>query len=272
MKLIERHLFLTAIVFLISTSVFSQENGTANTEFIDLKERKDWTFKIAPYAWLAGTSTDVGGESIRQSFNDLSSLTNFGMQLIAQVKYKKWSLSSNLTYAKLGDKINEGPLTIDFNIDQIILDTKIGYTLIDQIDFGDDIIDGWALDVTLGAIYWVNDLNVAVDVPIDLPNYPINVSDKQKWADMVIGTNIRIILSKSVLLGLSSNIGGFGIGDASDLYWDLSYINTFKVSKLLTVSAGYKTFNYKRTDGSGADEVKTRVKTFGPLIGVTFNL
>ncbi len=278
MKLIKT-LLLIAIIF-NCTIIFSQEEeiekeeeiGTANTEFIDQSKRKDWSFKISPYAWLAGTATDVGGEKIRQSFNDLASLTNFGMQLVVQARYKKWSLSSNLTYAKLGDEIQEGPLLIDFGIDQIILDTKLGYTLIDKIDFGDDIIRGWAMEVTIGAIYWVNDVNVDVDTDLNIPGFPININENIQYVDLVFGTNFRIILSKSVLLGLSANIGGFGIGNSSDLYWDLLFVNTFKVSNLLTVTAGYKTFTDKTTSGEGEEEIKTNIKTFGPLLGVTFNL
>ena len=272
---------LLIITFLFSNSIiFSQEKekkeeiGTANTEFIDQKERKPWTFKIAPYAWLAGTSTDVGSEKIRQSFNDLTSLTNFGFQVVMQAKYKKWSLSSNLTYAKLGSQFEESILLIDFEIDQIILDTKLGYTIIDKMDFGDNVIRGWAMDVTLGALYWSNDINVDVDLNSNLPipGFPANIQDKQKWTDLVVGTNFRIIFSKTVSLGVTANIGGFGIGNSSDLYFDFTYVNTFKVSKLLTVVAGYKTFNYKRVDGTGSDELKTNVKTFGPMLGVVINL
>lgn len=276
---IVKYLLIITFIFNLST-IFSQEKdedketGTAETEFIDKEKRKDWTFKLAPYAWLAGTATDVGSDKIRQSFNDLTSLTNFGFQMFAQAKYKKWSLSTNLTYAKLGDEVVEGPLLIDFAIDQIILDTKLGYTLIDKIDFGDDIIRGWAMEATIGAIYWFNDVNVDVDLDsnIDLPNFPININEKLEYVDLVVGTNFRIILSKSVLLGLSANIGGFGIGNSSTLYWDLSFVNTFKVSDLLTVTAGYKTFTDKTESGEGEDKIKTNIKTFGPLIGVSFNL
>lgn len=264
-------LCITLYIFNFS-SLYAQETGTANSEFIDIKNRKDWTFKIAPYAWLAGTATDVGGEKIRQSFNDLTSLTNFGLQAVAQVRYKKWSLNTNLTYAKLGDNVTQGALNIDFNIKQIILDTKLGYTLIDKIDFGDDIIHGWAMDVTVGAIYWFNDIDVNADIPIGLPGFPVNISETLQYVDMVVGTNFRIILSKSVLLGLSANIGGFGIGNSSTLYWDLLFVNTFKVSKLLTVTAGYRTFTDKTTSGQGENEIKTNIKTFGPLLGVAFNL
>ena len=266
---------LSLIIIFNCTAIFSQEDkeetGTANTEFIDIEERKDWSFKIAPYAWLAGTSTDVGGEKIRQSFNDLASLTNFGFQVVAQARYKKWSLSSNLTYAELGSSEEIGPIKVDLNITQVILDSKLGYILIDKIDFGDDIIRGWAMEATVGAIYWVNDINVDIEFPIDLPNPPNQLDEKVTYVDLVFGTNFRIILSKSVLLGLSANVGGFGIGNSSTLYWDFLFVNTFKVSKLMTVTAGYKTFTDKTVSGTGDDEIKTNIKTFGPLLGVAFN-
>jgi hypothetical protein len=41
---------------------------------------EEWGLAITPYAWLAAQSTDVGGQEIRQSFNDLASITNFGFQ------------------------------------------------------------------------------------------------------------------------------------------------------------------------------------------------
>ncbi len=130
------------------------------------------------------------------------------------------------------------------------------------------------MDATIGAIYWNNDIDVNVDTetPIDIPGFPLNINEKLSYVDLVVGTNFRIILSKSVLLGLSANIGGFGIGNSSELYWDLSFVNTFRVSKLLTVTAGYKTFMDKTVSGEGEDEIKTNIKTFGPLLGVTFNL
>jgi len=280
--MIKKIQILTVITcILISNLLYSQEKeekeedlGTANTEFIDQSKRKDWSFKISPYAWLAGTATDVGTEQIRQSFNDLVSLTNVGFQMVVQARYKKWSLSSNLTYAQLGDQIEEGPLLIDFGVDQIILDTKLGYTVIDQIDFGNNVIRGWAMEATIGAIYWSNDVNVDVefDSDLDIPGFPININEKIDYVDLVFGTNFRIILSKSVLLGLSANVGGFGIGNSSDIYWDLLFVNTFKVSKLLTVTAGYKTFTAKTTSGEGEEELKTNIKTFGPLLGISINL
>jgi hypothetical protein len=191
--------------------------GYAESEFTESSERRDWRFKLSPYAWLAGQSTDVNDEQIRQSFNDLTSLTNFGMQLSGIVYYKKWFVSSNFTYAKLGDSKKENFISYNLNIDQIILDNKIGYILIDHLDFDNDaIIDGWAMEVSIGAIYRVNDVTFKFEIPIGdvLPPIKQKLTEYQNWWDPVIGTNFRLILSPTVLLSLSTNLGGFGLGDA----------------------------------------------------------
>ena len=43
-------------------------------------------------------------------------------------------------------------------------------------------------------------------------------------------------------------------------------------SNLVLVTAGYRSFRYKRIDGTGADELKTKVHAYGPFIGVSFVL
>ena len=131
---------------------------------------------------------------------------------------------------------------------------------------------GWAMEATIGAIYWSNIVNLKAD--IDSPGdiiFPINIRDNLTYVDLVVGTNFRVVFSESVLMAISANVGGFGIGNSSILYWDLFFANTFKVSELMTVMAGYKTFTDKTVSGEGVDELTVDVKTFGPIFGVAFN-
>lgn len=245
----------------------------ANTSAQTKKENKDnnLAFELSPYGWLAGMATDVGGERIRQSFNDLASITNTGFQIAGLARYKKWYFHSNFTFANLQGGETLGNSSIDLNIVQLIWDNKIGYLVIDKVDEDDGIIRGWSMETTIGAIYWSNDVTVNLKIG-DLPLPPLEIEQKQNWTDLVVGVNFNIILSKTVNLQLASNIGGFGIGNSSNIYWDIFYANTFRVSKLLSVTAGYKTFNYKREDGVGANTLETKVTTFGPLLGVSFHL
>jgi hypothetical protein len=48
----------------------------------------NWGLAVTPYAWLAANATDVAGAKLRQSFNDLASITNVGFQSRVLARYK----------------------------------------------------------------------------------------------------------------------------------------------------------------------------------------
>ncbi len=257
-------------VFLLTSTISAQDDMTIEDDYENPKS--DWRLIISPYAWLAGQATDVGGEKIRQSFSDLVSMTNIGFQLNTTVMYKDFLFTADGTYANLGANQGDGPLAVNLDIKQYMLDLKLGYLVYSDINYDEkNIVRGWALEVNAGAKYWKND--VVIDYQIIIAGMPIidrSIKEPQSWWDLMIGTKARIFLSKYVLLGISGDIGGFGIGNSSKLSWDFTYVNTFKVSKLISVTAGYRSFKYNRVDGDGEDTLETTVHAFGPLLGISF--
>jgi hypothetical protein len=83
---------LKIVMLLLSLTNFLPAQDSTRIEEDYVSNTDDIRFILSPYAWLAGQATDVGGEKIRQSFNDVASLTNFGFQLNASIWYKKWIL------------------------------------------------------------------------------------------------------------------------------------------------------------------------------------
>ena len=168
----------------------------------------------------------MGGEQLRQSFNDLSSMTNFGFQVITNVMYKKWILTADGTYANLGSQSEEGLFQVDLDIKQYMLDLRLGYLVLSDIDLDDDsgVVRGWAMEVNAGAKYWQNDVGLTYKFDPGQPINPIEgqLGTKQDWWDPMLGVKARIILSRSVLLGLTLSGGGFGIGNASKMSWDFA--------------------------------------------------
>ena len=80
--------FISGILLIISVGgALGQEAARIEGDY-EAKEN-NWRFIVSPYALLASQATDVGGQQLRQSFNDLSSMTNFGFQLVTNVMYKK---------------------------------------------------------------------------------------------------------------------------------------------------------------------------------------
>jgi len=125
--------------------------------------------------------------------------------------------------------------------------------------------------VRAGAKYWENDLTLGYRISIA---DPLVIEDefttKQSWWDPMVGLNAQIYLNRSVVLGLYGSVGGFGIGGGSDISTEFRYTNTFKVSRVLLVTAGFRSFHYNHTDGVGDDALETKVAALGPLLGVSF--
>ncbi len=265
-----RRIAIIIITILLSSTLLMSQD--AQLGYQKSEDMKDWGFGITPYALLAAQSTDVGGEKIRQSFSDLASMTNAGFQIIATARYKKITLSFDGTFATLGGDIEQGPLEIDLIIKQRIFDMKLNYSVYENFEFKENkVINGWAIKLGMGTKYWKN--NVGLDYVLTHNDKILsedNISIPQEWFDLMIGMNAKFILNKNVLLGVGLNIGGFGIGNSSKFAYDFTYINNFKVSKWLSVNAGFRNFRYRRIDGEGADEVETKVNVLGPMLGVTF--
>lgn len=256
-------LFLSLICF--SNISFSQESEAIDSVTI----KKDWSFYAAPYVFFAAQATDVGGEQIRQSFNDLSSLTNSGFQIVTGVRYKRWNAFMDGTFAVLGAEEQSGALDIDFKIIQTILDLRLGYTLIEDLKLKDDVVKGWSMEINAGTTYWRNDLSVDYRISIgDNIIIDDNIEEILRWWDLMVGAKFDFFISKRVFLGVGGSVGGFGIGNSSDFAYNFVYSNTFILKDYFRVSAGFKSLQYSRND----DELETTVKVLGPFVGVVFNL
>lgn len=265
---------LYIFVFLGIFGLMPLSGQVTDLNFNEKKDRKDWSFSLTPYALLASQSTNVGGNRITQSFGELSSLTDAGFQLIAAVRYKRFGLALDGTWARLGKEATQGPLALDVKVKQKILDFKGSYVLYETFQMEDNrVIDGWSLEVLGGAKYWSNDLNV--DYTVFLGQQPVlegTIEEPQDWWDMMLGVRTTISLAPKVLLSSWINFGGFGIGNSSQFAYDFTYLNVFRVSRLMSINAGFRNFRYRRLDGEGDSELETRVNVLGPFLGVSFLL
>ncbi len=259
------------LLILALTPAFGQ---VTDLNFEEKKDRKDWGFSLTPYALLASQSTNVGGNRITQSFGELSSLTDAGFQVIASVRYKRFGLAMDGTWASLGNTAEQGPLLLDVRVKQRILDFRASFVLYETFQMENNrVIDGWSLEALGGAKYWSNDLNV--DYTVFLGQQPVlegRVSEPQSWWDPMVGLRTTISLAPKVLLSSWISFGGFGIGNSSKFAYDFTYLNAFRVSRLITINAGFRNFRYRRVDGEGESELETRVNVLGPFLGVSFFL
>ncbi len=257
------------IIFMSAMGLSAQ---VTNLNFDEEDDRKDWSYSFTIYALLASQSTDVGTTQLRQSFGDLASITNAGFQFIGTVRYKRFGFMLDGTLANLGTSATQGPLELDISVDQKILDFIGSYVIYETFEMEDNrVIDGWSIEALGGAKYWSNDLTVDYSFILgDTPVLEDQITQAQNWWDMMLGVRTTISLSRAVLLGAWFKVGGFGIGDSSKFAWDLTYLNAFRVSRLITINAGFRSFKYRRVDGEGDAELETKVNVLGPFLGVSF--
>jgi len=232
---------------------------------------------------LSISITDVGGEQLRQSFSDLSSLTNAGFQIVAAARYKRLVLSFDGTFATLGsDFSSTGKLVsteIDLTIKQRILDFKLTYMIYDNFEIkGSDVIKGWSVEVGGGGKYWSNDVGINSKITIhkllqDDEIIETSETIPQEWWDLMLGVKTKFVLSDKVNLGVNFNVGGFGIGNSSKFAYDFTYVNNFRVLKWMSINAGFRNFYYSRVDEEGtSEEFTTKVNVLGPVLGVSIIL
>jgi hypothetical protein len=257
------------LMVMLGGAAAAQEREPAE-ESVNRSATDEWSIVLTPYAWLAAQSTDVGGEALRQSFNDLASITNFGAQMRVAARWRWLILSADATIADLQSEQNVGPANVDLDIDQVILDLKFGGKVYDNRRA--DQSGGFALWVAAGGRYWDNTVKTTVTIDPILPGRPPETSllqETQTWWDPVLGLVFHFPVAPKVGFGLRVTGGGFGIGDASDYLWDAETAAVFKLSRRLSLSVGYRQFKYSRTDGEGDEAVDQTVTAFGPAIGLS---
>jgi hypothetical protein len=232
----------------------------------------EWGLALTPYAWFAANSTDVGGRAIRQSFNDIASLTNVGFQCRLLARWR-WALFvADWTYADMQAEQEIGPVLTDIGVSQHILDIKVGGNLYDTRTPVQD--GGVGIWLGAGARYWDNTIDFTITREPVIPGDPVVDAGRtgQAWWDPALGLTMHFPVKPGVGFLIRATGGGFGIGSASDYMWDAEFAAFFKVSARLMVSAGYRQFKYSRKDGTGEDEVKQTVSVIGPAIGLSIGI
>jgi hypothetical protein len=234
---------------------------------------KEWGLAFTPYVFFASQSTDVGSFALRQSFNDLATLTDFGFQGRLTARYRRLLFAVDGTFARLTPDLAIGRTTVDGEILSRILDLKLYWPVFDSRR--PDRTGGVGVWVGLGARYWSDDVSLAITREPVLPGGDPSVEvveTVQSWWDPALALALHFPVTPSVGFSIRATGGGFGVGNASSFMWDGEFTALFRVSRRLLVSAGYRQFRYKRVDGEGDEALSTHVSVIGPLVGLSIGI
>jgi len=220
----------------------------------------EWTFKIAPYLWMATLEGDIGqfglpDIEINAPFKDILKNLDFGAMAVAEAHNGTFGVLSDIMYVKLGADDGASIRNLDVDID-VTSETFTGllageFRLIDA--------EGGSLDVLAGARLW--SVSTDVDITGDLDR---SASDSATWVDPTIGLKSRVDLSPDFFFNAWGMIGGFGI--SSDFAWDAYGGIGYQISESTALVAGYRAISvdYEK------DDFKFDVIEHGPVLGAVF--
>lgn len=232
--------------------------------------QKDWEVSLTPYLWLTNFRTDINGQVVRGNVDQLASITNSALMVIATARWRNWSVSFDGFSSNIGNSRIYGPLEVGVTMDQSILTSRIGYKFLDTRQSG--TVGGTALWAYLGTRKWtITPGNDYTWDPVfgDRPPTTVGFSLTDSWWDALVGTRAHFEVTEIVHFVVRGNIGGFGIDDSSSFTWDLGAYSSFRFWDHVALHAGYQWLSYDRTAGDGLEEVTTKYNMNGLFLGMS---
>lgn len=93
-------------------------------------------------------------------------------------------------------------------------------------------------------------------------------ADGNDWVDPFIGARASTQLSDGVTLALRGDVGGFGLGEASDFTWRADAVLRVKLLDSLGAFIGWQAYGVDQERGSGAGEYTYDLTFSGPYAGL----
>jgi outer membrane protein W len=187
----------------------------------------------------------------------------------------KWGFTFDVVYLDLDEdgefEVTRGKRSYDLDIDPRLgmADFGLTYRLFEQ-RFGEKCKQKLTFEPYGGLRYVYLKQKIDLDVSIigiGLEGQTLGKSED--WVEPFIGGRIIWGLNDKIAINLRFDAGGFGIGSASRLIWNFAAGIDYKLSKKVSLDAGYRILDIDYSRGSGSDKFALDTKIEGPIIGVT---
>ena len=262
-------------VGLICSSAYGQDE-TADDD--------KWQISFTPYFWapeVDAKSTVSGGTAkLNLSFSHI--FDNFGMfGLSGRVEAWKgdWGIFFDGMYVDLeGDFTiavpTPGPgtpiLGIDVDIEDTILDFGVAYKLF-KVPL-DESGNRMLTFAPLGGVRYhkmKQEINLKASGPGPFGPIGATLGGDEEWVEPFVGGELRYDLTKNLAVGARTDFGGFGIGSASKLTWNLIAGIDWQFKENMNLKLGYRVMDIDYSRHSGSSEFGFDGKFQGPMLGLT---
>jgi hypothetical protein len=191
-----------------------------------------------------------------------------------------------------------GPTKVDVDIKMYQLKLAGGYRLLSHPLGAEDDLRRMTLDVYAGGRFWYMSTDVEVRIPqasipgftvgaslepVRLPGQSIDLggvevpgatlggldetfSVDEWWIDPLVGMRLIAGLTERFELAVVGDLGGFGIGSASQFTWEAQGILGYRITDGWTLALGYRAIGLDRKQGSSGYDGTLH----GPVLGAVY--
>lgn len=239
---------------------------------------KDWEVEILPYGWLPSLDGSVetprgGTEHFSVGVSDVLEKLDLAALGRLNVRWRRWLLVVDGLWIKLGqdESVLRRGIQIDTDLDlQMALAQVLGgYRaferpggLFGKASAGDERTFG--LDLLAGANYtWLDvDLEIERSRILPLPDRERELGGSQDWFAPAVGLRVHNDFTPRIRLETLGVVGGFGVGNAPDLSWQLTTLLSYRFTDHWLVSVGHRLI--------AADDDDYDLRMHGAMIGIGY--
>ncbi len=232
--------------------------ATATTGQTEIIEKSDhWKNFLAVYAWPQAITGDFKVKGVEDNLDVTYSDVFDKLKAFFLAHYEglsgNWGVWLDGSYAQL-EANNDHPGGVipgrrQYKVNQWLVELAIPYRF------------AWnpvVADAFIGGRYSRMYAEVAI------PSRALKTDNTIQWVDPFVGARVFIPLDKKWYIGLRGDIGGFGIGKASDLALNGSVSINWQINELFSLHAGYRAYYLKYNE----DEHEWNATQHGPWLGI----
>jgi len=267
--------FVFLLVIVISLTTYAQDTSQSTD---------DWEIRLMPYFWMPSMDAEgtVGGPlggslsgNVDLNFGDVMDYFDFGAMGRVEAWKGKWGFIFDGLFMNLSaDGSFQGSRGLtNFNLDADVrlgmADFGLAYRLIEN-RFGKNNQQRLIFEPYGGLRYGY--LRQKIDLNVNIAGVGSagrTLGTSEDWVEPFVGGRVFWDLNDKWSLNVRGDAGGFKIGSASDLTWQIAGGVDYKISKKMIFNAGYRYVELDYSRGSGSDELGIDLRAKGPYLGLT---
>jgi hypothetical protein len=241
---------------------------------------KDWEVEILTYGFLPDVDVSVenpsgGTEHYGLSVSDVLSHVQLAASGRANARWKRWLLLVDGFWVDLEDddsvELDGLRLDADIELQMTLANALGGYRvfarpggLLGKAAAGDERTFG--IDLLAGANFtWLStDVETERSAIGPIPERERDFGDSNSWFAPAVGLRLHNDFTPRIRLETLGVVGGFGVGDAPDLSWQLTTLLSYRFTDHWLASVGHRLI--------AAHDDDYDLRMHGVMLGVGYRL